>query len=112
MLPIVPAYAAPQHFLPPNLQEGDDLEPPDLQAWIDYLNEGGNPNAERFGIPMLSGIIIALGCDCYNEQSAKFFELFDLLLSQGADPNVVQERFQINNNILINVTPMHMIYLI
>ena len=55
---------------------------------MDYIRAGGNPNEELWGIPLIAVLFRALSCRCYDDELTLFFQLVDLLLKRGADPNV------------------------
>lgn len=97
--------------VPPHLQLEDDLDPPNLQEWIDFLNNRGNPNELVWGYSIFHYILNAFSCGCFNDELEKFSILVDLLLRLGTDPNEKMPEIWIKNEILSNVSCLHIIYI-
>lgn len=102
---------SPVNVLPPPHIDKDELDVPDLQAWIKYINKGGNPNQDIFGTPLILVLFKVLACTEYDDQLEKFSELIDLLLRKGVNPNVKCDSWEIHNNNFSNLAPLHILYL-
>lgn len=124
MITQIPPYRATSSsssapILPWLLPEFDDLDPPDLALWSDYLRSGGDPNQieiqHAFGNSLIVMTFQGLECRCYNNQLREFSEFIDLLLTAGANPNEIADECRIIANgeetILSNVTCLHILYL-
>lgn len=94
----------------------DEPIPNDLNIWITYLKNGGNPNVLVFGVPLILHLLHDL--TFYDDQLSLFSKLIELLLDRGVDPNQKLESlsFYEENSLLPfdtfnDVSCLHIFYL-